>query len=250
VKLNLTTNGTFPKRGAKEWAERIVPVTSDVKLSWNGATRHTHETIMRGTRWDDVLENVRSFVGVRDAHAASGGNYCRVTLQVTFLEMNAAELPEIVKLAASLGVDRVKGHHLWVHFDELGNQSLRRGPESIARWNEIVEATERAVIEHPLSTGKRVLLENIHRLDPTDPNEIVRGGVCPFLGAEAWVSAEGRFNPCCAPDAQRRTLGEFGNLHDRSLSEIWTGAPYANLRENYMEVGLCQTCNMRRPKHS
>lgn len=250
VKLNLTTNGTFPKRGAKAWAERIVPVTSDVKLSWNGATRHTHEAIMNGTRWEDVLDNVRTFVGVRDAHAASGGNYCRVTFQVTFLEMNAAELPEIVKLAASLGVDRVKGHHLWVHFDQLGDQSLRRSPESIARWNEIVGEAERAVVEHPLPNGERVLLENIHRLDPAEPREIVRGGVCPFLGAEAWVSAEGRFNPCCAPDAQRRTLGEFGNLHDRSLSEIWTGAQYANLRDNYMEVGLCQTCNMRRPKHT
>jgi glycosyltransferase involved in cell wall biosynthesis len=33
VKLNLTTNGTFPRLGARVWAERIVPVTSDVKIS-------------------------------------------------------------------------------------------------------------------------------------------------------------------------------------------------------------------------
>ena len=33
VKLNLTTNGTFPRIGARAWAERIVPVTSDVKIS-------------------------------------------------------------------------------------------------------------------------------------------------------------------------------------------------------------------------
>lgn len=36
VKLNLTTNGTFPRLGVEEWAKRIVPVTSDVKISWNG----------------------------------------------------------------------------------------------------------------------------------------------------------------------------------------------------------------------
>ena len=35
------------------------------------------------------------------------------------------------------------------------------------------------------------------------------------------MSAAGRFDPCCAPDAQRRTLGEFGNLHDTGLLEIW-----------------------------
>ena len=41
VKLNLTTNGTFPRRGARGWAERIVPVTSDVKVSWNGFAKET-----------------------------------------------------------------------------------------------------------------------------------------------------------------------------------------------------------------
>jgi hypothetical protein len=51
VKLNLTTNGTFPGRGARAWAERIAPVTSDVKISWNGATKETHEAIMLGARW-------------------------------------------------------------------------------------------------------------------------------------------------------------------------------------------------------
>ncbi|MEZ4462643.1 MAG: glycosyltransferase [bacterium] len=41
VKLNLTTNGTFPRLGAEAWAHQIVPVTSDVKISWNGATKAT-----------------------------------------------------------------------------------------------------------------------------------------------------------------------------------------------------------------
>lgn len=247
VKLNLTTNGTFPRRGARAWAERIVPVTSDVKLSWNGATKQTHESIMFGTRWESVVENVRTFVAVRDDHAAAGGNYCRVTFQATFLESNIAELPEMVRLAAALGVDRVKGHHIWVHFDQLAGESLRRNPEAIARWNRIVEETERAAAENRLPNGKLVLLENIHRLDPAEPQDIVRGGSCPFLGREAWVSAEGRFNPCCAPDALRRTLGDFGNLQEQTLSQIWSGSQYGSLRENYMENRLCQTCNMRKP---
>ena len=61
VLLNLTTNGTFPQRGARAWAERIVPVTSDVKVSWNGASKETQERIMLGSNWEAVLENVRTF---------------------------------------------------------------------------------------------------------------------------------------------------------------------------------------------
>ena len=61
------------------------------------------------------------------------------------------------------------------------------------------------------------------------------------------MSAEGRFNPCCAPDAQRRTLGEFGYVTEKTLTEIWTGHEYSRLRENYREHRLCGGCNMRKP---
>jgi MoaA/NifB/PqqE/SkfB family radical SAM enzyme len=241
VKLNLTTNGTFPRLGARAWAERIVPVTSDVKISWNGATAETHEAIMVGTRWEAVLENVRTFVAVRDAYATGGGDRCRVTFQLTFLETNVAELADIVRLAASLGVDRVKGHHLWAHFAEIEQLSMRRSPDAVRRWNAaVIEA--RAVAEE-----RAVLLENIFLLDEQASPELAPSDACPFLGQEAWVSAEGRFDPCCAPDAQRRTLGEFGSLHDRGLLEIWRSDPYRSLVAGYRTRTLCTTCTMRRP---
>jgi hypothetical protein len=47
----------LPGLGARAWAERIVPVTSDVKLSWNGATAETQEQIMLGSKWEKVLDN-------------------------------------------------------------------------------------------------------------------------------------------------------------------------------------------------
>jgi MoaA/NifB/PqqE/SkfB family radical SAM enzyme len=248
VKLNLTTNGTFPGRGAQAWAERIVPVASDVKISWNGASKETQEAIMLGTRWERVLENVRTFIRVRDAHAAAGGNRCRVTFQLTFLESNVGELAAIVQLAAGLGVDRVKGHHLWAHFEEIKPLSMRRSPEAILRWNEAVQAAYVATEQYPLPNGNKVLLENIFPLEQGAEVNIAPGAVCPFLGREAWVSALGRFDPCCAPDAQRRTLGEFGNVQEQSLYEIWQSPAYQKLLDTYREHPLCQGCNMRRPE--
>lgn len=249
VKMNLTTNGTFPSLGATGWAERIVPVASDVKVSINGASTEVQESIMLGTQLDVILENVREFVAVRDRHAADGGDFCRTTFQTTFLENNIHELPELVRLAASLGVDRVKGHHLWAHFAQIEGLSMRRSREAVNRWNSIVEETRQAVEDHRLPNGKRVLLDNIHPLDPEARDDIAPGGNCPFLGEEAWVSAEGRFNPCCAPDAQRQSLGYFGNVTETPLMKIWTGADYTRLRDGYRGHSLCQGCNMRRPEN-
>ena len=248
VKLNLTTNGTFPRLGARAWAERIVPVTSDVKVSWNGSTKETQEKVMLGARWETVLENVRAFIAVRDEHAALGGNRCRVTFQLTFMEVNYAELPEVVRLAADMGVDRVKGHHLWVHFSAIEGQSMRRSAEAIERWNATVDEAFEAAEKHRLPDGSKVLLENIFRLDAGDAGEISAGAECPFLGREAWVASDGRFNPCCAPDALRRTLGDFGNVDHTSLYDIWESAAYRELRSSYMQRSLCQGCNMRRPE--
>jgi glycosyltransferase involved in cell wall biosynthesis/MoaA/NifB/PqqE/SkfB family radical SAM enzyme len=246
VKLNLTTNGTFPKYGARGWAERIVPVSSDVKISWNGASRATHESIMLGSKWDAALENLREFIDVRDAHAASNGNRCRVTLQLTFLEANVEDLSDIVRLGIELGVDRVKGHHLWAHFPEIEQLSMRRSVGVIKRWNAAVEKARKVALEKPLANGKAILMENIFPLDENSTQAITPDGLCPFLGQEAWVSAQGRFDPCCAPDAQRRTLGEFGDLADTSLLEVWRGDTYRTLVASYRNRSLCASCHMRK----
>ena len=247
VKLNLTTNGTFPRLGATAWAELIVPVASDVKISWNGATKATHEGIMLGSRWEEVVDNVRELIRVRDAHADAAGNRCRVTFQLTFLEANVDELAAMVRLALDLGVDRVKGHHVWAHFDQIQDQSMRRSPEAIARWNQSVLAAREAADERYLPNGKHILLENIFLLDVSATEDLAPGGPCPFLGQEAWVSALGRFDPCCAPDAQRRTLGELGNLTEQGFLEIWDGDKYGELTATYRNRRLCMGCNMRRP---
>jgi MoaA/NifB/PqqE/SkfB family radical SAM enzyme len=222
-------------------------VTSDVKISWNGATKATHEAIMLGSSWEKVVDNVRAFVAVRDARASAGGNRCRVTFQLTFLESNVTELADMVRLAVALGVDRVKGHHLWAHFDEIKGESMRRSAESIGRWNAAVLAAREAAAERPLPSGKHILLENIFMLDAAATEDLAPGGPCPFLGQEAWVSAIGRFDPCCAPDAQRRSLGELGGLTDCNLMEIWNGEPYRELTSTYRNRRLCLGCNMRKP---
>lgn len=250
VKMNLTTNGTFPKYGATEWAKKIVPIGSDVKISWNGATKKTSELIMIGSNFEERVQNVHDFVKVRDQIVAQGGNFCRVTFQLTFIESGLEEIPEVVKLAASLGVNRVKGHHLWVFTKEMEGESMRRSKEAIQRWNEIaIKSIEMAEI-HRLPNGEKVLLENIYPLEETAETELVPDGVCPFLGKEAWVSAEGRFGPCCAPDEDRKRLGDFGTLQNSSIEEIWESDAYKTLQKNYLKNAVCKRCNMRKSENA
>lgn len=243
--LNLTTNGTFPRRSAAEWAERICPIGSDVKISWNGAAPQTQEEIMVGSNYETHLRKIREFISVRD-QVAESGHYCSVTLQMTFMEKNLREIPGIVKLAVELGVDRVKGHHLWVNFPEMVSQSLRRNPESVRRWNAMLPKILDTGRHHRLPSGKQIVLDNFFGLT-TGLDEMVEGSVCPFLGKEAWINHAGRFDPCCAPDDLRKTLGHFANVTETPFRNLWTSAEYRRLCESYQEKEVCRSCNMRRP---
>eukprot|EP00026_Physarum_polycephalum_P001664 Phypoly_transcript_01666.p1 GENE.Phypoly_transcript_01666~~Phypoly_transcript_01666.p1 ORF type:complete len:901 (+),score=157.82 Phypoly_transcript_01666:113-2815(+) len=246
VKMNLTTNGTFIGRGVHEWGNMILPVASDIKISWNGASREIAEKVMIGSRFDKQLANLKEFLKIRDHIAATQGNRATVTLQLTYMEVNLKEIPEVVKLAISLGVDRVKGHHLWAHFKEIKMQNMRRSEEAILKWNEIVAECQRIARETLLPNGKKIVLENIFALDLQATTEIHPEATCPFLGKEAWVNHEGRFDPCCAPDQERKQLGAFGNVKDEGLLKLWNAQEYKNLVESYFTRDLCKKCNMRK----
>jgi len=246
VKLNLTTNGTFLGRGVHEWGNMILPVASDVKISWNGASSETAEKVMIGSRFDKQLQNLKDFLKIRDQVATTQGNRATVTLQLTFMEVNLKEIPEVVKLAISLGVDRIKGHHLWAHFKEIKHQNMRRNEEAINKWNAIVAECQQIAKENLLPNGKQIVLENIFALNLQATTEIHPAATCPFLGKEAWVNAEGRFDPCCAPDQERKKLGTFGNVKDEDLLKLWNAEEYKDLVKNYHNRELCKKCNMRK----
>lgn len=251
VKMNLTTNGSFYNLGVERWAKKIIPFGSDVKISWNGIKQETQEKIMTGSNLEKQIDNLRKFVKIRNSIAEDGGNYCSVTLQLTFMEGNLLELPELVKFAIKEDCDRVKGHHLWAHFSEIKEENLRRNKDSRRRWNAIARKCREIAVTHSRPSGKPFRLEHFEDLDESQESKesVDRELVCPFLGREAWVNHSGRFDPCCAPDAERKSLGSFGNITDSetSLTDIWNSDQYNDLLRNYTKKQLCQNCSMRRP---
>jgi MoaA/NifB/PqqE/SkfB family radical SAM enzyme len=246
VRLNLTTNGTWPGRGAAAWAERLLPVLSDVKVSWNGSTPATTSELMSGLDLARAVGDLRILLARRDAFAAAGGHRPTVSFQVTAQEGNVGELGAIVRLAAALGVDRVKVNHLQVRFPSLAQRSLRRSRISVARWNHSVAEMKAAADETRAPDGRSVELVNAVEL-PRDPNDRLPAGLCPFVGLEAWVLVDGRYAPCPSPAAVRGELGRFGSLDELPLGEFWGGAPLRALAEGYEDHPVCRECPFRRP---
>jgi MoaA/NifB/PqqE/SkfB family radical SAM enzyme len=247
IKINLTTNGTFPKKTVEEWAEIIIPNTTDIKISWNGATAETSEKIMNGSNFNTALENTKKLIAYRNQYFEQTGYFCRITFQLTFMQNNMHELADIIKMAAKIGIDRIKGHHLWTHFSEIENLSMKATKENVAKWNKYVRQAYETQEKYCKPNGEKVLLENILPLSENKNTEVAESYECPFLERELWISATGKISPCCAPDNLRQSLGYFGNIETTTLEKVLTDPNYRNLVENYKSVELCKTCNMRKP---
>ena len=247
IKINLTTNGTFPGKSIEEWATLIIPVTSDTKISINGSTKITAENIMQGLDFDEQLYSIRRFVAFRNQHYKQTGFYSRITLQLTFMQNNMHELIEIIKLAAELDIDRIKGHHLWTHFEEIKKLSFKQDAESMQKWNTIVDDANKAVKKYLKPDGKQIILEQIDYLQKQESAEVPYEYDCPFLEKELWISATGKISPCCAPDQQRNSLGDFGNYPETNINNVLNSSQYNDLVMNYKQHALCKKCVMRKP---
>jgi MoaA/NifB/PqqE/SkfB family radical SAM enzyme len=247
IKINLTTNGTFPSKSVKEWGDLIIPVTSDTKISLNGATKETAEKIMTGLDFEKQILNIREFVAIRNKYFSKTGFYSRITLQLTFMQNNMYELSDIVKLATELDIDRIKGHHLWTHFDKIKDLSFKNSEKSMQKWNKIVKRSFEAVEKYRKPNGNKITLNQVDFLKPSKSKEVPYEYNCPFLEKELWISATGKISPCCAPDEQRNSLGDFGQYPETSLSDVLDSRIYKNLVENYKSNELCKTCIMRKP---
>jgi glycosyltransferase involved in cell wall biosynthesis/MoaA/NifB/PqqE/SkfB family radical SAM enzyme len=248
VKVNLTTNGTFPGRGGVDaWTAALLPVVSDVKFSVNAIEPAVAERVMPGAGARLQLQNIRRYLELKCRRETETGQTSTATVQATFMESTLEELPRLLRWAIANGLDRFKGHQLWVTWPQMEAESLRRSHEAAARWNRMVDVL-REIAEHETApNGKRIRLENVEpiRLD-SEPRDGTATR-CPFLGREAWIEADGTFQVCCCPRGERKAFGEFGSVLDAPFMDLWTSLRYRDFVEGWGRHPNCLKCNMRRP---
>ncbi len=236
ILLHVTTNGTFPG-GAEHWAALLTRMGADLKISINGATPVTQAAVMPGAPLDAVIQNVRTVAAARDAEAARGGLRSRLTMKVTFMQSNAWELPDLVRLAFELGFDRIRGSHLLSLFPQTDALCLCRNAESRQLFNRCVRRAWRMAETLERKFDRRLELSNFVPL-----GEQAAIGPCPYLGHEGWIAPDGGFSPCCVPLGARPQTGDLGNVARQGVLAVWNGAPYREFCRTYQDYPQCARC--------
>ena len=231
TKLNLTTNGSFPRLGVEKWAKLLLPILSDIKISINSIEENINEKIMINDKTKKKIEDIKKFIQLRDKLNPN----VSITLQVTFLKSNINYLEDIIKFAIDNGINRVKGHHLWITYDEIADESLQND-NHISLWNNFIDKINKY--------KSQIKLVNFEKIELSD-GAIPENYICPFLGKELWIDHEGNFNICCAPSEKRKFLGNFGNIKEKHIIDVFNSKQYKKLVNNYKNKEICQQCSLR-----
>lgn len=225
VLLDLTTNGTLLDERRLGW---ILPVARDVKVSFDGSTPETFERLRRGASFTEVCANVRRLASLTEPGT--------VALQMTIMRSNCRELSTLIRLAAELGVQRVKAYHMFSFRPDLDHESIA-GETTL--WQQ--------VLDESLSVAKTVGVD-VQCAEPDGSISDVTSTACHLPWHEAWIDLDGAVLPCHSHGGDAA-----GNILDAPFSEAWNGPLYRKIRagfERERPTWHCEGCGMNCQKAS
>jgi radical SAM protein with 4Fe4S-binding SPASM domain len=230
-------------------ADELVAAGLDwLHVSLDGAAAATYESIRQGAHFDTVVANLAGLVAAKRA-AGSTTPWIRVVFVA--MRRNVAELPELVRLLAGIGVNELRVQNLSHDFsdtDPAGQyagirefaaaeglwtsptspptssaaqaaQAAPAEPVLAASAEAAFTAAERAAAEHGLTL-------RLPRLS-TIQHEPGRPG-CTWPWDAVYITSQGVVQPCCMVMGDDRVT--LGRLTDQSFAEIWYSPDYREFR--------------------
>ena len=228
-----------------------------VDISIDAASEEKYREI-RGASLAHLVEHVTAIAAERervDATQAPARRRCRIIFSFTAFAENIAELPALVKLAASLHVDEITVTHYMPTLEEQRFQSLfyhqstanRLFEESRALATQLgVEmrlppAYEDRSLSQVSCLKPPVKKRMRHRApDETAPSDLPPPCLHPWTSVS--INEKGQVYPCC----QSNLL--LGDLRTSSFEEIWNGRRYQRLRRTVNSANPlsdCRRCVLR-----
>ncbi len=224
----LTTNGTRLDEGMAELLVRTG--WDEVHVSVDGARPDTHDRL-RG-KPGAFVRTVRGVCRLRRTRDAWGGRLPRLGLHCVLTRLNVDELPELVRLAAALGCERVELDALIAYRPEqraleLDARALDRLPHALAHAG---EEAARLGITHTFDRFSSP--EAVARGSRPPAGERLPEGAHPVTAApclKAWhhlvVDAAGRTSACCVLAGEGDAVSTEGGL-----AGAWNGSWLEGLR--------------------
>lgn len=225
--------------------ELIESGLDELRVSLDGSTAATYLKVRGIPAFERVVANVAEMVLTKQELGVSSP---RISFWVTGMRENLHEVPDVIALAARIGVEEVYLQRLVFGFED---SSLAREDQSIL--DGYVDQAEAVIAE---AEHRAAVLGVVFRgADASSPRESVVDRApltepwraCSRPLRLAYVTAQGTALPCCiAPftDAPYDTV-KLGNYLRDGVQAVWTGDAYQQFRDRLYSSdppACCRKC--------
>ena len=227
IEVGFNSNATLLTRRRAD--ELVAAGLSWLHVSLDGATAATYEGIRDGASFDVVLRNLAGLVAAKRA-AGSDDPWIRVVFVA--MRRNVAELPELVRVLAGLGVDELRVQNLAHTFSDTDPAGRYAGIREFTAGEALWTDRDRSGVRAAFAAARREAAS--HGLDLRLPSLVTSAGPvagrpgCTWPWDAAYVTSAGVVQPCCMVMGDDRVA--LGRLDEQSFSEIWYGEPYREFR--------------------
>lgn len=181
-------------------------------VSLDGASDETNGRIRRGSKIEQITEDLKDIVRIKKER---GLKYPWINFVFCAMQSNIRELPDLVRLAAEIGIEEVKVVYLTVFGQDLMNESLWGYDDLV---HEVFEEAIRVgdelgvVLKLPHYVGEDVAGEKLHK-------------DCFVAWRDFFLGSDGYVRPCMSTPVQ---FFQFDK--DKSFMEIWNAPEYQTYR--------------------
>lgn len=242
IEVRISSNATLL---TPENSKKLVSTGLDsIYLSIDGASPKTYKSIRKGANFDLVINNIEVLMKTKKMLKK---DLPRVTLDIVGMRTNLEEIPKMVKLAHSLGIENVNVRHLYFSLNQRNTINLTKSNEIFSvnslenesLFNQNPEKVN-TIFKAALKTSNKLGI-NLH-LPSIEPNILKQKEFkCRWPWLHTYIDFEGNVTPCCiCPDKNEIC---FGNILNQPFNEIWNSKPYREFRYNIASHNFPKVCN-------
>ena len=177
-------------------------------VSLDGATDETNSRIRRGSKIDQITEDLKDIVRIKKER---GLKYPWINFVFCAMRSNIRELPDLVRLAAEIGIEEVKVVYLTVFGDDLMNESL---------WGQ--EELVKEVFEEAIRVGNElgILLKLPHYVGEDVAGDKLHKD-CFVSWRDFFLGSDGYVRPCMSTP-----IHFFEYDKNKDFMEMWNAPEY------------------------
>lgn len=245
VKVVTNSNATLltPK-----WQNDLIESGLDVlRCSIDGAQKETYARIRGADLLDKLVDGLSGLVAAKTRRNAQNPE---ISIWCVGSQENIRELPDLIRLAADIGVPEVYLQRM-TYFSQEPEQQYGMARENEAIFGAFDELQERMIAESETlsaelgirfrASGARSARDSLAAARPPD---LTPWQACMRPWTTAYVTANGNCLPCCISPFATHDYESLvmGNLFDQPFDEIWNNPLYQKWRTDLLSAIPHKAC--------